>query len=537
VAVSAASVSVWPFVRLKLRLTANGLRGRPARIVLFVLGVLGGGVFAILGYAGLAVPGVLGDERAAAIVLPLAGGVLMLGWLFLPLLFFGADESLDPARFALLPLRRRTLIAGLFTAALAGIPALSTLIASFGMVDSAARLGGPVAAFAELAGVVLGLLVSVALSRAVISAFATALRSRRARDLATVLLAVLAALLGPLQLLLLTATQHADWDAVALVAKVVSWTPVGAPYSLGLEIVAGRPWAVGVKLVIVLAGGAALLWWWSRTLERAMVGGSAGGRVAGRTARGAARAPVDRLVPRGLPASRFGALVAREVRYWRRETRRRATLVTLTVAGLFLPISLAISDSSPGAMATFVGALAAMALANQFGLDGNAYAANMIAGVPGRVEIQSRVVAHAIYVVPVLVVNAVVIGAVAGRPASIPGELGLLLASYGVGVALVLPVSVRAAYPLPESTSPFAMSSGGGTAKGLLTMGVLLAAVVAGLPLQIAAHFLGTVWWWIGLPAGAAYGVAAYLISLALTGDLLDRRMPELLATVTQNRA
>ena len=51
------------------------------------------------------------------------------------------------------------------------------------------------------------------------------------------------------------------------------------------------------------------------------------------------------------------------------------------------------------------------------------------------------------------------------------------------------------------------------------------------------AHFLGAVWWWIGLPAGAAYGLAAYLISLALVADTLDRRMPELLATVTQNRA
>jgi ABC-2 type transport system permease protein len=239
----------------------------------------------------------------------------------------------------------------------------------------------------------------------------------------------------------------------------------------------------------------------------------------------------------GLPASRFGALVAREVRYWRRETRRRATLVTLTVAGLFLPVSLAISGSPPGAMAIFVGALAALALANQFGLDGNAYAANLVAGVPGRVELQSRVVAHAIYAIPMLTLNALVIGVVSGRPAAIPGELGLLLASYGVCLALVLPVSIRAAYPLPENTSPFAMSSGGGTAKALLTLGVLLAAVLAGLPLQIAAHFLGAVWLWIGLPVGIAYGTAAYLISLALIADTLDRHAPELLATVTQNRA
>ena len=40
----------------------------------------------------------------------LGGGLLVLGWLLLPLVFFGVDETLDPARFALLPLPRRTLV-------------------------------------------------------------------------------------------------------------------------------------------------------------------------------------------------------------------------------------------------------------------------------------------------------------------------------------------------------------------------------------------------------------------------------------------
>jgi ABC-2 type transport system permease protein len=524
------------FIRLKLKLLANGLRGRPARIALFVFGVLAGGLFAILGYAGLAVPGVLGDERAAGIVLPLAGGVLVLGWLFLPLLFFGVDESLDPARFALLPLRRRTLIAGLSAAALAGVPALSTLVATAGMVDTVARLGGPVAALTEAVGVGLGLLLCVLLSRAVTSAFAEALRSRRARDLATILLAVVAALIGPLQLLVLSAAQRADWDTVAYLARALGWTPIGAPYSLGLDVAAGRVWAVPVRLVIALAAGVALIWWWSTTLERAMLGASSAGRGPAR-AGGAARTPVARLLLRGLPATRSGALIAREVRYWFRETRRRATLVTLMVAGLFLPVSLALSDGSPGALVVLVGGLAAMALANQFGLDGNAYAANIVAGVPGRVEVQSRVIAHAICVVPLFAVDAIVIGVISGRPWSIGGEFGLLLAAYGVGLALVLPISIRAAYALPESTSPFAMSSGGGMAKGLLTMAVLLGAVLGSLPLQITAYFLGPVWWWIGLPVGAAYGFAAYLISAGLCGDLLDRRIPELLATISPNRA
>jgi len=282
---STPAVSPWPFVRLKLRIIANGLRGRPVKIALFVSGVLLAGLLAIGGYAIFAIPGVAGSERAATILLPLGGTGLLLGWLFLPLVFFGIDESLDPARFALLPLRRRTLITGLFVAAMAGLPAVSTLVATAGMVDTAARLGGTGAAFAQLAGVVGSLFLCIALSRAVTSAFATGLRSRRSRELAVVLLAVLAAMLGPLQLGVLAAAQRADWDTVAVVARVLGWTPLGAPYSLGLDVVAGRAWAVPVKLLIVLLSLGLLLRWWTATLENAMLGAvtSGGGSLAGRS--------------------------------------------------------------------------------------------------------------------------------------------------------------------------------------------------------------------------------------------------------------
>ncbi len=138
------------FVRLKLRLTANGLRGQTWRVVLFVLGIVFGAGCAAAGYALLAIPGLLGDRRLAGTELTLAGAAIVLAWLFLPLVFFGVDESLDPARFALLPLSRRTLIPGLTVAALVGVPAAVTLLATAGMVDSAARLGGPGAALIEL---------------------------------------------------------------------------------------------------------------------------------------------------------------------------------------------------------------------------------------------------------------------------------------------------------------------------------------------------------------------------------------------------
>jgi ABC-2 type transport system permease protein len=187
-------------------------------------------------------------------------------------------------------------------------------------------------------------------------------------------------------------------------------------------------------------------------------------------------------------------------------------------------------------MVIFVGALAAIALANQFGFDGSAYAANITAGVPGRIEVASRAVAHAIYTVPVLFTIAVLVGALSANPGRIPSTFGLLMAAYGVGIGMVLPLSVRAAYALPDSPNPFAMSSGGGPAKGLLAAGVLLGAVVVTLPLQIIALALNPVWLWIGLPVGLAYGAAAYLIGSGVAADMLDKRMPEVLAAVTPNR-
>jgi ABC-2 type transport system permease protein len=522
------------FVRLKLRLTANGLRGQTWRVVLFVLGVVLAAVTAVGGFAIFAIPGLLDDLRAAQTLSVLGGAAIVLGWLFFPLMFFGVDESLDPARFALLPLPRHTLITGLLAASVAGVPAVATLGATAGTVQAAASLGGPAAGLAQAFGVVLGLLLCAAVSRSVTSAFATALRSRRARDTATVLLAVVAALLGPLQLLALAGAQNADWDRVVDVAGVVAWTPLGAPYALGADVAAGRPWAVPVKILIVAATLVLLLWWWSVTLERAMLGTAGGARAPGGT--GETRTPVARLLLRGLPRTRFGALTAREARYWWRESRRRASLITFAVVGVFLPVLLTVTGGGAGGLLLFVGALAAVSLSNQFGFEGSAYAANVVAGVPGRVELWSRTAGYSVYVLPLLLVIATVVGVVSGRPAMIPALIGMLLAAYGIGLAVVLPVSVRAAFALPDTQNPFAVSSGGGLAKGLLTFAAMLATVVATVPLQVAAYLWDDAWLWLGLPVGLAYGGLAYLIGSRLGGDLLDRRMPEVLAAVTPNR-
>ena len=117
-------------------------------------------------------------------VAALFGGFVVLGWTLVPLLFFGVDETLDPARFALLPIHRGRLARGMLAAAFIGVPAVTTLFATTGLVIAAAIRFGALEAVVALFGVLSGLTLGVVASRAVTSAFAALLRSRRVRDLA-----------------------------------------------------------------------------------------------------------------------------------------------------------------------------------------------------------------------------------------------------------------------------------------------------------------------------------------------------------------
>lgn len=551
------TVSARHFVRLKLRVMGNNFRGQGWRIALFIGGAVLGLWFAVSGFFLFALPGLTGDGQYAVLVAAAGGGLLVLGWLLLPLVFFGVDETLDPARFALLPLTRRTLVTGLLAAALVSVPVLAVLIASFGLVLTAWSLGGWSAGLVAVVGVIAGLLLCVAASRAVTSAFATMLRSRRVRDLAAVLLAVTAALLGPLQVFGLAALREADWTRLTGVATVIGWTPFGAPWTAGIDVAQGRVWAAPVKLLITVVALGALLAWWSRSLESAMVGAASAGKAP--VQRGVTGGAIAQLFPRiagWARRDRFGALVAREARYWWRDARRRANLITIAVVGIFVPVMINLggasfvagdgpdpttsaANSSPVLVTVsmlFVGVVAAVTLANQFGFDGSAYAVNVVAGVPGRVELGARMTAFSLYVLPMLTFVAVVLSIVLGRPGWIGLTIGSLVATYGAGLAVNSLVSVLGAYSLPETSNPFAMNSGAGVAKGLLTLLAMLASAVAAVPMVVAAALLGDAWLWLALPVGAAYGLGAALLGAYLAGDVLDRRQPELLATVTPRR-
>jgi ABC-2 type transport system permease protein len=548
VAVTREQPSIALFMRLKLRVMANNMRGKAWRIVLFLLGLVFGLWWSATAMLLLAAPGFTDSLDAAVLASALGGSVLVVGWVLMPLVLFGVDETLDPARFALLPLRRRTLVTGLLAAALIGIPALAAVVATSGLVITAALLGGWGAAVVQGVGTVAGLFLCVAASRAVTSAFATMLRSRRVRDLAAILLACLAALIGPVQIGVMALVESADWERLLGPARVLGWTPLAAPYTMGVDVAEGRAWAVPLKLLITAAAVAMLLWWWSRTMESAMLGAASAGPA--RTAVPAGTSAVAQLFPRRmpwLPRNRYGALVAREARYWWRDARRRAGLVTFAVIGVVMPVMINLGSGGLSGAASpvvisvtmvFVGVLGAATLANQFGYDGSAYAANVVAGVPGAVELRARLMAFTMYLGPLMIVIAAIVGAFLREPAWIGVMLGSLGAAYGSGLAVNLFVSLHGAYALPETSNPFAINTGSGVAKSLLSILGLIVATAVAIPIVVVTALVGAApaWLWLAGPVGLAYGAGAAWLATYMVGDMLDRQMPELLQAVSPNR-
>jgi hypothetical protein len=67
---------------------------------------------------------------------------LVAGWVVLPILTFGSDDLLDPARLALLPLTGPEFLIVMGAGALVGIAPVATVVAALGLVPATARRAG-----------------------------------------------------------------------------------------------------------------------------------------------------------------------------------------------------------------------------------------------------------------------------------------------------------------------------------------------------------------------------------------------------------
>ena len=526
-------------VRLKLTLLRNSLRRSVWRTVGLILAAAYALGLVVAVYAGLVALRWTSTTTTGEVTVTVYAG-LTLGWLMLSLLVFGVDETVDPSRFALLPVRARDLVPGLLAAALVGVPGVATALVALGLVVTWART--PALALAALVAAVLGTLTCVLLSRTATSAFASFLSSRRFRDVAAVLLALVGAFVGIAANLLGRAASGEAADALpallARVASLASWTPFGWAWALPADVARGA-WAVAAAhLVLAVALVLGLRAAWTHVLAQRLVeptlGGTGGGRVVG-------SGRIERL----FPADAAGAIAVRSLRYWRRDPRHVTLLASYLIAPLVLVVTLGANPAGVTRFTVFAPCVLAFVvgtgLAQDLCFDGSAIWAHVSAGVAGIDDRRGRVLATLAIFGPLMVVVHLLAALFSHGWAYVPAAVGIsaALALGGLGVGSWVGAIWQWPTPSPGD-SPFQRGSSGGLPALASAGAVLLGTTLAGLP--PVALLLGGFFWrpwlgWVALPVGVLVGLVVLRLGLVRGGRLLDRKWPEVLLAVSERAA
>ncbi|KDN78776.1 transporter [Streptomyces olindensis] len=520
------------FVRLKLSLLRNGLRRSGAQRVAYIASAVIALLFAVLQMVGLIA--LRGQAHIDALVVLLTA-VLGLGWAVMPLFFPSGDETLDPTRLVMLPLRPRPLVRALLAASLVGIGPLFTVCLLAGSAIAVAR-GGAAYAVGVVA-VVLALLVCVAFARAVAAANVRLLSSRKGRDLAVLsgLVIAIGAQVVNFGAQRLGSSGLGELDPVA---DVVGWLPpasaIGAVHSVseGSYGVAAAQLALsGAALVVLIAV-------WSRHLTRLMTSPDGSTLPA---AGSAARERTSSGLGRLLPAGRTGTVMERSLRYVWRDPKTKAAWVTSLAIGLIVPVFNAWQGTGSVYFACFAAGMLGIQMYNQFGQDTSAFwivAMTISSTRDAYVELRARAYALLLITLPYATLVTVVTTAMLGDWRRLPEALGLSFALLGAMLATGAWTSARFPYSIPQEGYKNVAPGQTGLAwisifGGMIAAAVLCAPVIA-LTIWLNVSAGGDDWTWLLLPVGAAYAAGLTAAGLRLAAPQTARRLPEILGAVSK---
>ncbi|MET9485196.1 transporter [Streptomyces sp. NPDC006638] len=518
------------FVRLKLSLLRNGLRQSSGRKAVYITSLVITLLFAALQLLGLVL--LRGNAHAATVTVLLAA-VLAVGWAVMPLFFPGGDETLDPTKLVMLPLRPRPLIGALLVASLVGIGPLFALCLLVGSVVASAR--GAAGVVAAVVAVPLTLLVYVALARAVATANIRLLTSRKGRDLAVLSGLVIA--VGA-QFVSFGAQRLGDAGGLAELtpaADVVRWLPPASALGAVDSASDGAYGSAALQLLLSLAALGALLYAWQRSLVKLMTAPDGSTLSAAEPARKGSR---SRLSSLRLLEGRTGAVIVRSLRYAWRDPKTKAGWVTSLAVGLIVPILNAVQGSGSIYLSLFAVGMIGVQMSNQFGQDTSAFwmvALTISSPRDAYLELRARAVALLLVSVPYSVLVVVLTAAVLGDWGALPEALGLAFAALGALLATGAVTSARLAYSIPQDSGYKNVAPG---QAGLAWLSMLGVVVVAG---AVCAPVVAVTLWlnasasaWLLLPLGVAYGCLVAEAGLRVAAPQTSRRLPEILSAVSK---
>jgi ABC-2 type transport system permease protein len=524
-------------VRLKLTLLRNSLRRSVWRTVGLVLGLLyalGVVVGALIGLIALRWTSTQLTGEVTVVVF----SFLTLGWLLMSLLVFGVDETVDPSKFALLPVRARELVPGLFVAGLIGSPGIATVLVSLGLVATWAR-DVPLTVAAVVA-FPLGVATCFLLARAATAAFASFLASRRFRDFAFVLLALVGGGIGIGANLLVNLAGRGgtlSLDVLTGAARILSWTPFGWAWTIPADVADGSWGAALVHLLLAAALVAALWWTWGHFLALRLVEPVDGGG-------GTTRVRTGTFVERLYPETPTGAVAGRTLRYWRRDPRYLAGIGGLLIAPVIVLLTQVLNPGGSLAVAAFaptiLGMLVGVSVAQDLCYDGSAVWLHVSSGLRGVADRAGRVLSALTIFGPLLVVLLAVAMAVTRQWQLLVPIVALTVGPTLVGVGVGSYVGTLWQWPMPPpGGNPFQKGNSGGL-PALLSFAVTTSITLV-LVLPTIALVVGSIWvgWlaYLGLLVAVVSGVVVLRLGVVLGGRRLDQRWPEVLLSVSEKAA
>lgn len=523
------------FVTLKLTLLRNGLRQSAGRRAAYIASV----VVTLLIAAGqlIGLIALRGNAHAESLVVPLAV-VLALGWAVMPLFFAAGDETLDPSRLVMLPLRPRPLTAALLMASLVGIGPLFTLCLTAGSVIALAH-GTGAAVFAVVAAP-LTLLVCVALARAVATANSRLLTSRKGRDLAVLSGLVIAVGIQFVNFGAQRLGRAGGLSALDPAADVVRWLPPASAIGSVDSASQGSYGRAAVQLLLSVAALALLVWLWQRSLVKLMTapdGSTLAAAEPSRAKSGSRGSGLWALFPEG----RTGTVMQRSLRYVARDPKTKAAWVTALAIGLIVPLLNALQGTGSVYFACFAAGMLGIQMYNQFGQDASAFwmvAATISSPRDAYLELRARALALLLITLPYTVLVTVLTCALLGDWAKLPGVMGLSFALLGAMLATGAVASANFPYSIPQDGAFKNVAPGQAGLAWISVFGGMVSAALLCAPVIAATiwlHLAGAQeWLWLLLPVGGGYGALIAWAGLRVAAPRTADRLPEILAAVSK---
>ncbi len=476
------------------------------------------------------------DLNAANEYLGWAALFAFLVWATLPVIIFPLDENLDPQQMAALPITRNQMVSGLTAAALIA-PSLFVVL-MVGTTNARLLIDGWWMVIP--ASVVLVLLLVVG-SQVISAAISAILRTRRGRDIATLLVFGIA---GTAFFAYRTVDRIVGDSgfvdaslANPILGKSMLIPPVAAQRAM-IEAAAGNVIQALAFLAAAIAGLLLLAWIWRALLEWMLTTPREGSRPAGRARR------------TGMTSGPWGViptLARKELRFYLRDPRQRLVwtgtviFVGLGVAGTVMGTTgffdIRDRDWAPLAapiLVLFVGLPIAL---NLFGWERNAASYLFVLPPRPRQLLLGKNVAVATALSIETAILALALAIFTGHWGWIWLVAPLTVSAVGCQLAVGNMVSVLTPLRLPrEGTDVFAQSTEQGCLAiasqtiSFFAIGLLLVPPASAIVLTVEfGQALSPI---VAALISIGWGLLLYGISIWLSGILLKRRMPEVLAWV-----